>query len=549
MRLVDEANTFVPSLLSRMFLDPGTGPGFDVLVAVIDKIPLHPDVYSNSKLARFHGSEGISVSTFESKMAAPDLWSPRDRPTDRQTKTIQQRCTLSFQFEPVQRMGEGSLENDSDSYTNHLLELPVANTLFLNGQTSTLFAEHWAFSNDSKSSSGFVRTKQVSLPQQTLRVTSSTQEYGGRHKISSNRAGSPYKLTLFEDISGLPPYDNKYLYNRLKPITPFRIVAAAVGNIIRTFHSGSESVLDKTIPASRELELALSKYIETGQNSAEKVEVWAMVKPGENGRSTPRILRSRAGDILKDITCGVRLHKVLSGGGGWGVKEGLLALDPDSDFSDGNGMQLDFEDGQNTTLRKFQGFGELVKSGDQVQFLILRPPISVKVPKDHFPYFITSPSVCLGTVPAKMDVVPNQSVGFGQSDPPADFAFFHNHFGMFTEHGMTLKVETHPSNDSRHSGAPQVGSIMQTKLDAPDTCFCAMTGLQINLRFMTDDDFSYMDNSNVVVHVFDGLPVRQTWKVNPVRKRFDKCLRASNAMRLHLQGHLQHEKRSKGEPT
>ena len=441
IELINDASRFVPDLLFRMFGNPEKWPGFDVLIAVVDKIPhpLEEDIGCK-------GSEGISVSTFESETATPDLWSPRDRPTDQRTMTIQQRCTLSFQFQPIQKRLQGTPPSESHPVRKHLLQLPVANTLFHNGQTSTLFAERWAFSAGPKSSLGFVRTKKVSIPRQILRVPSMLGKSEARE-----------------------------LHNRLKSITPSRIVAAATGNIIQKIYLGPDGVTDQTVPASSELESVVSQLINTRQSSAEKVEIWALVTPGKNERSHSRL---RSEDILTLVEGGSRLHKVLSGGGGWGVKQGLLALDPDPDFSNyENEIQLDLENNDDTTSWKSQFFGEIVKPGDRVEFFTFRPPEKIRLPEGLPSHFAVTPAVYLGTLPSSMDMIPDQPVGFDHHDFPAGFSFLRNHFGMLTEHGMTLKVETLSSNDSLQSVAGQVGSVVQTKLDVPFTCFVAKATL------------------------------------------------------------------------
>lgn len=134
----------------------------------------------------------------------------------------------------------------------------------------------------------------------------------------------------------------------LRMLTEPRMVGEAFGNILKSVEVGEES-----FPASWELEKMV-----TGECKG----VWA------------RITRTQPGEVEKEMVMkpGVRLHRVLSGGGGWGAKKGLLSLDPQLE-KEGDGKEVErfaemFE-------KRFEGREEmdggdeaLVQSGEWVQF-------------------------------------------------------------------------------------------------------------------------------------------------------------------------------------
>lgn len=417
------------------------------MVAVIDKIP-YPRIseisQEHDQFSNHNGCEGISVLAGQSEDLAPDLWTPRADVGERETMAVQQPGTLSFAFKPsaanMAFIAENGLEGQVPSYE---LGMPVANTLFHNGHRSTFYAEQW---KPSTSATGFSRVRKDFLQQQTVHL--------GR---------------LFPTYSDI----QFKLLTTLKPIVPARIIAAAMGNVIRKFYTGSGSNPEETVPASRELEEAVSQYIETSQ----KIDIWALVTPREYTVSGPRVRP----DFQKLIENGSRLHKVLSGGGGWGIKEGLLALDPDCDYSPPeNKIQTGLGEDQTKDLAGAQICRDIVKPGDQVTFLTPIPLVEsnhLGTPREHWgSWNVRSPSAAVfGTLPSRMDSMPNSDSASSQPNLPYDYLLVRNHFGMLSEHGMSVKVHNNGFDDSGNYGAEQLGVVVRTKLDAPYSIFSAST--------------------------------------------------------------------------
>lgn len=107
----------------------------------------------------------------------------------------------------------------------------------------------------------------------------------------------------------------------LIPLTSPRKVLHCAGNILRELSSPEDP--NTGVPASRELESAVDRYLtENPQAPGRKLDIFALItvpdrQPPENGNIDPWNLQS-----------GQKLRRVLSGGGGWGKKMGLLSIDP-----------------------------------------------------------------------------------------------------------------------------------------------------------------------------------------------------------------------------
>lgn len=524
LELLNDEEEFIPNLLPLIFDNPLKVSSFDLVVAVVDKIPYpkHDLPGISNRIQTSNGSEGMSVLIGSSTEIAPDLWTAADQVDGRETTTSQQPCALSFL---LHRSAANSASFKAKKYDEHAvwydLKLPLANTLFHNGQMSTLYAERWKSRGKTtkKSDIKFSRVRKAFLQQQTLDI--------GHIFFRSHR--------------------HVELNTMLKPIVPPRIVAAALGNIIRKFYTCSGSSPKATIPASKELENAVSDYLKTSQDPTQKMNIWALVTPQEYSISGPQV----GSDLQKSIENGSRLHKVLSGGGGWGIKEGLLALDPDIDY---NGSEHGTPTDSDLAGAPF--CRDIFRPGDLVSFFVstslddLRK--NVEEPQKHSAFWIFWPprTTVFGTLPSNMDAMPTSNSASSQPDLlsivdamptsnsassqpdlpsnvddmpnsylahsqaglisnmdakpetnsasdqphlasnmdalpnsnfasshsglPFDYVLLQNHFGMLSERGMSIKVCKHGLDDSRSYREEKPSPVVRTKLDAPYTLFSAV---------------------------------------------------------------------------
>ena len=431
LSLLEDGNAFIPDLLRQEAELSQPRQAFDVMAAVVDRIP-HPRAptegsgsmsgasLSNSSAGATtrDGSEGVSVAVLDSSSAAPSLWATQQDSRERETMTIQQRCTLTFKI-PSFTCADIEVQNLArQDLTSRTLQLPVANTVFQNGRTATLFAQRWILQQGDQSNALLVPEQKVWLPQQVL------------------------------DLSGLAKETSvdQSLHSDLTPITPPRTIKAAIGNIIRKVSAGSSP--EANIPASNELERAITTGIKNGSIPDQPAEVWALVKPrgyAPHMRCEISEVSPELDELHKALLSGCRLHKVLSGGGGWGEKQGLLALDPDSDYSPRQqAFQSSSGDEQDTEAEKFQALGEVVKPGDMVTFYVRNPSLAQTNNLGLRPYFETHSSLAplsltFGSLPSTMDVMPDP-LRTETSSKESDCVILGGCFGMLSEQGMSLTV-------------------------------------------------------------------------------------------------------------
>ena len=436
IRLLDDGINFIPSLFQLAVEKTKSWQVFDLLAAVVDRIPQRssaasypervshtPDADSSPRVRVEDGFQGISVAVLDSETAAPDLWSPRDTSSERETMTIQQRCTLSFSFLP----SHGVRTQITDKLASHplvkrTLQLPVANTLFQNGKTSTLFAQRWELNLGKESVPEYMSSKKTWLPQQTIDMSAVFTDEGMRLQL------------------------DHFVHSYLMPITPPRVITAAVGNIVRKISGDHASAV--AMPASEELERAISTAIQQGQIPAQQAGVWALIRPQKYALlDSASKLQGTVRDMIEHaVLSGARLHKVLSGGGGWGEKHGLLALDPDSDYRHHDrAFEPSLGDDQDIEAEKRESLGEVAKPGDVISFYVYKSPLDANPAHLHTPWMwsqrqAATASLIFGSLPSTVDAM--QEVETTKAGPNAQIesTVEENHFGMLSEQGMSLEV-------------------------------------------------------------------------------------------------------------
>jgi hypothetical protein len=292
-----------------------------VLSAVVDGLPL-PEA-GEGKRSGTGVSEGFAVLQGYMDQLLPGLWEVRN-----QGGRQDGRAGLVFRV-PGLAGNEVRDRGDMD------VTVPVANTVFQNGRTSTLFAARWA----GATWRDFTAVERLDTRSGVVRVPV--------------EAGEGTGVTV-----------------PLLSITPLRTVKSALGNILKQFE-----VEGKAVPASKELEDVVPKLLESRRRMGlgeirGPLNVWALVVPARlAGNWRPDVLDVL--DVQALLREGCRLHRVLSGGGGWGAKQGLLSLDPEAKFEttddeDVESFERDFLAGQ----MGGSGGGSVVGPGDGVVFCV-----------------------------------------------------------------------------------------------------------------------------------------------------------------------------------
>jgi hypothetical protein len=228
---------FMPRVLRALiYRDSEKQTSIMVIAAVVDGLAPTPAEVPVAE--RLSGLEGISfLFGHRADLLSPkDVWNP---PSLKATTA-----------------SPGKLSHLIISGTDRLdraaITLPLANTLFVNGTHSTLFATHWR-RGQNKVSFKIVRRENKQYQQ-----------------IRAFRQGETMVPPMF-----IPSV----------PLTPARRITSGLGNIVRqiSFGAGDES----SGPASQELETQVIKYINYSKADT-NIGVWALVSRKELAGLSPR---------------------------------------------------------------------------------------------------------------------------------------------------------------------------------------------------------------------------------------------------------------------
>jgi hypothetical protein len=436
--------------------------------AIVDRLPAEAD--------KPEGSEGMAYMLFRD----PPMAKLEDRTAFQQS--AQKPGSLTF------RLPRLAL-HESSPLIDYELQLPLSQTVFTTGLVSTLIHRTFAV-NKPPSSPALTLLHEQNLESQTLQLPTM------RRIARTQRLQMP-----------------------LVPLTPFRTIEYVMGNIIRKLSAqpprsikapengkidqidGSE-VADTSMPASEELEKSVSRYFEALDLQPETVSVWAFVVPVVPDSALANDVMSRMKDVFSAdeqsitsawhpdteaaillaksvnnairlmIPFGARLIKVLSGGGGWGKKAGLLSLDPDVQYSTRDlrhdqGWKFDFDgvdDGTGTAVeaQKNQALGQIVKKGERIMFMLAPKPEHVPGNRTEGHDVTTNPEnkdqqttldLAFGAIPSSIDMIPQD---VASDTNVATIRHYPGRFGMLSEGGMAVTV-------SRTNGLYDG----QSKLDVP----------------------------------------------------------------------------------
>lgn len=262
-----ENGPFIPNLLQTIFPASPDAAQVETILGVVDG--LAPPNISNLDSDRITPAEGFGVSIIISK--------PGEYQDERRLKenTVDSRSSPAEASSITVRVHDPIAIEPTKTAQKHTdITVPLANTTFRNGRTSTLLEVRWE------------RSSPESQFQQT-----------GGSELESLTISDTFSGKLFENSTSIP----------LEPITETRHVASGLGNIVRTLTDAS----GKEIPASSELEASVVSYLSSRGLPEQTVGVWALVFPGE-------VYESDLGKWAKDyptriwdaIRHGASLHRV-----------------------------------------------------------------------------------------------------------------------------------------------------------------------------------------------------------------------------------------------
>lgn len=329
------------------------------------------------------------------------------------------------------------------------LEIALANTIFSNASEYILNGSVW--NRDPVSG----KLQQTSIKQ--YKNVSVSLPFGTVSKLSNLDSSS-----ISTGVAGITI--------PLQPLTPPRKVSASMGNVIRGIEGAEHG-------ASKELEDAVSQYFIDQDIEPQTAAVWALIIPKHlqqaissqpDDSSHPETQGLFHRNPASQLWRGATLHKVLSGGGGWGKKAGLLSLDPDEGFgaeaASENAREQAALSEENDFLPNFGLLRDVFSPGDSIQFFIAPdleqiPQGEGKAQREQDPDRLSS--IDFGVIPSTVDDMPTEAAQTEQEGPDMIQKFV-GHFGALSEAGLSLV---------RQPSSPKPGPVSRTKIDVPFSRF------------------------------------------------------------------------------
>ncbi|KAG4428536.1 hypothetical protein IFR05_015982 [Cadophora sp. M221] len=420
--LVENDVTLVPDLLKSMTRtsewDYGKPLQIDVVCACVDGLAPGPEMLSMSRGQR--PKEGFSILHGLRKNTLHPLWTGSETSPSK-SPSIQSSITL--------RKG---LSGPPD------VTLPLANTLFKNGRLSTLLVSRWQYN---PASEGFVA---IEGPVERTNVV----------------------VNLLDTVTSRIPHS----YIPAVPLTPARPIVNGLGNIVRTVDFGGEEGIG---PASRELESTVTEYLDFREYGNTTIDVWALIVPPESvpkradsglELATPedKFLSTNGSEIRKKwpaplnsyedldyigywIKRNAKFCRILSGGGGWGAKQGLLSLDPQTTYSEIPEARFDFSGGS-LEEQQTSALGNIAQQGAYIQFFVAsreRGLGLIQHPVERGKILMRKSAV-FGAVPSTVDDIPPQpqtqtAADNGTKTGSKSIHVRRGHFGFVSESGMFVR--------------------------------------------------------------------------------------------------------------
>ncbi|KAI5793182.1 hypothetical protein EDC01DRAFT_88516 [Geopyxis carbonaria] len=287
-------------------------------------------------------------------------------PGDNGVRTSGHSWLITDHSLPIKLPSSKKIKSLTFSLPTTSFTLPLANTVFQTGNTSQyLHLPSTARPIQIEAADGLSEKEVEEFAHAREDIKETWEELGELMKLVGQKAGLAQVIPVPEDSVEIRIPDDVlkdesgtgriFTQLPLKALTKPRKITDGMGNILRNVETpeGPQG-------ASRELEAAIAEY--TPPEGAEKLHVFARLTAQEPSSSPTELL----------LAPGTRIHRLLSGGGGWGNKAGLLSLDPQSE-SDVSSFARMFEERFNAQDGDEQGVLGIVREGEWVQFFVSEP--------------------------------------------------------------------------------------------------------------------------------------------------------------------------------
>lgn len=412
------------------------------------------------------GSEGIAYCASTETAFVENLW--RAVAADAPSKSLSDKYKATISFE----LGDLRAFKVGDASTT--ITMPLANTIFVNGKQSTMFASRWL---KRQGATGIAQVRTLEHRHQTAKLPTGTVVHALQSAELEGARDRAFTLAM-----------------PLIPITQFRTIKSCRGNIIRTLAKPSTTQAAEAgeeLTASQELEAVVAEYFKSRGLPPQAIDAWALVIPKALAEREAGIVEhvdnygpskedslKRYQDLKQEayaaapfpaIWRGARLHRVLSGGGGWGQKAGLISLDPDTTYGNEDAAETSPQqrgvpgDIRPATDGSFDDldfmFKSVVSPGDHVKFYLQPPLDNESYVRPRHDISLTTRrrrSLDFGVIPSSVDVMGSEGGGGQEADGIPDVEHIPAHFGALSETGMTVR---HVSK--------RIPDVVQTKIDVP----------------------------------------------------------------------------------
>ncbi|CAG8950329.1 hypothetical protein HYFRA_00006822 [Hymenoscyphus fraxineus] len=410
----------------------------DVVCACVDKVAYTVNFLRSASAANSRDRSGISILQGRSDVLLPGLWDDQVNP---QTHTTELLSTITV----------ASSQDDSIK-----IDMPLANTLFTNGRKSTLLISRWQHKDPESIRRSFVQIKSAEKLNQVVNA--------------------------LDDMA----IDRPHMLVRVTPLTPARPITSGLGNIVRQIDFGNNDIG----PASRELEAVVNKRMKTLPKERKNLEVWALIVPEAIvSQASPemrkhlssvdvgKLLDLDGGAVVYWVNRGAKFCRVVSGGGGWGDKEGLLSLDPQTTYSPIENSELEFPN-QTIEEQKTSALGNIAEPGSLIQFFTRRKAsehertsiLQSSVQHQH----TFEKSVVFGAVTDTVDTTEEKVPEKKVPEIDTKVIFYAGMFGFQSSSGMFLRQRPQPD-----------GSEFTTKIGMPGSYVYScdkLASINYNLR-------------------------------------------------------------------
>ncbi|KAK5957256.1 hypothetical protein OHC33_001628 [Knufia fluminis] len=445
--LFEPGHNFLADAISRIFPTIRRDVQRRSIVAVVDTLPAVEE-RDEAWAVDYDGYEGIAVCV-----------STHFKVTHAANKS-ENLPLLTLRARPHKDHSDLFMERDMVTF----YRAPVANTLFVNGRLSTMFEQIW---RSTRHRTYAEASKRQYLAEVEIPVYSRAQQ--------NARARSFTPAVLSTELIRLT-----------KPAT----IVSSMGNIIRQVKRYDGKIL----AASHELEHIIPPLVQAKrqENPSIELRVFALVfrrmRVSKHGYketvfkfSEETGWRLSARELNNSFMDGARLHRVTSGGAGWGQKAGLLSLEPSTGLHAGRDESHDTDTSFdiNADSIRMHGAADLFPPGHIVQFVAAWHQPDGK--ERDLPAFADQSQYTKWLNGDYFDETKNQwffagtaSVSEHAEDSPdrteieqkASQIFWPNKFGFLSVSPISFSVEAVDGDGSQHV-------VHSTLIEVPNTSFAA----------------------------------------------------------------------------